>query len=411
MPSADIIPPKSGIPESEKMLPPLPASAAEPIERRAARVLVPGREVGHGARRPTLLDVLEAARQDPLDLALEAERRAPHDRLVGRVEPVETGLGRRPAPSSAPAPSSSGASADRRRASPGSSRRASSPPASPGRSTMTTMPPTIAATPIRVRPENGMLSPAISAMTPPTMARTPRPVQRPTTLLGFSANQPRLTTCSSSALSKAATSEPNLGRSSGVMKSPSSPRARPRRRQQRRFLGRADRAARVAGALRLDDGIARVGTHVDADLLARQQAAGLLAEGEQPTRREVEHRRRQRAPRRAAVHDHRPRRRGQVGRRGRHQDRRVVEVDRVLAETAPVDERPARQAEQDDRRPDEPDRGVDLARASGASRRARRVAAASTFWSATSRAASKSAARRCGSMSLSKIAWRSAFER
>ena len=43
-------------------------------------------------------------------------------------------------------------------------------------------------------------------------------------------------------------------------------------------------------------------------------------------------------------------------------DRRVVEVDRVLAETAPVDERPARQAEQDDRRPDQPDRGVDLAR-------------------------------------------------
>ena len=31
VPSADIIPPKSGIPESEKMLPPLPASAADPI--------------------------------------------------------------------------------------------------------------------------------------------------------------------------------------------------------------------------------------------------------------------------------------------------------------------------------------------------------------------------------------------
>ena len=201
---------------------------------------------------------------------------------------------------------------------------------------MTTMPPMIAATPIRVRPENGMLSPAISAMTPPTMARTPRPVQRPTTLLGFSVNQPRLTTCSSSALSKSATSEPNLGRSSGVMKSPSSPTARPRRAISADFLGRADRAARVPGALRLDDGIARVGAHVDADLLARQQAAGILAEGEQATRREIEHRRRQGAPGGAAVHDHRPRRGGQVGRRGRHQDRRVIEVDRVLAETAPV---------------------------------------------------------------------------
>ena len=207
-----------------------------------------------------------------------------------------------------------------------------------------------------------MLSPAISAMTPPTMARTPRPVQRPTTLLGFSVNQPRLTTCSSSALSKAATSEPNLGRFSGVMMSPSSPRARPRRAAQCRFLGRADRAARIPGALRLDDRITRVGTHVDADLLARQQAAGILAEREQATRREIEHRRRQRAPRGAAVHDHRPRRGGQVGRWGRHQDRRVIGVDRVLAETPPVVERPARQAEQDDRRPDQTDRGVDLAR-------------------------------------------------
>jgi hypothetical protein len=63
---------------------------------------------------------------------------------------------------------------------------------------MTTMPPTIAATPIKVRPENGMFSPAISAMTPPMMARTPRPVQRPTTLLGFSVNQPWPTTSSSS---------------------------------------------------------------------------------------------------------------------------------------------------------------------------------------------------------------------
>ncbi len=90
--------------------------------------------------------------------------------------------------------------------------------------TTTTMPPAMAAAPMAVRPASGILSPATMPMTPPMIARTPRPVQRLTTLLGFSPNQPRSTTCLSSAVSKAATSEPNLGRSSGLMK-PSSGRA------------------------------------------------------------------------------------------------------------------------------------------------------------------------------------------
>ncbi len=105
-------------------------------------------------------------------------------------------------------------------------------------------------------------------------------------------------------------------------------------------------------------------------LCAAEQPARLLAEGDQPARREVEHRGRQRPSGRRAVHDHRPGRGGQVGRRGRHQDRRVVEVDRVLAEPPPVEERPAGQAEEDDRRADEPEDRVDLARRAGGPRRA-----------------------------------------
>ena len=89
VPSAAIIPPRSGIAEPENMLPPPPPSAGE--RGRPARCLVPDREVGDRARA-ALLDVLEAAREDVLDIALEPERRAPHDRLVGRVEPGQAGL-------------------------------------------------------------------------------------------------------------------------------------------------------------------------------------------------------------------------------------------------------------------------------------------------------------------------------
>ena len=185
VPSADIIPPMSGDPRVRE-----DAAAAAPRRRRAherrpARVLVPDREVGHGARRPALLDVLQAARQDAFDLALEPERGAPDDGLVGRIEPVETGLGddllhraglrhrllERPPVGRQHRPDHRAGHRDRRHRLGEADRRRCRRRSRPRR--------------CRVSPENGMLSPAISAMTPPTMASAPRPVQRPTTLLGF----------------------------------------------------------------------------------------------------------------------------------------------------------------------------------------------------------------------------------
>ena len=132
---------------------------------------------------------------------------------------------------------------------------------------------------------------------------------------------------------------------------------------QRDLLGRPDRPPRVQRASRLLDVVAASAGR------RRRRPCGsipsrplLLTEREQAAAREVEHRRRQRATRRAAVHDHRAGRGGQVGRWGGHEDRRVVEVDRVLAEPAPVEERPADEPEQRDRRADQPEDRVELAR-------------------------------------------------
>ena len=71
------------------------------------RAAVPGREVRPGRCGAPVLDVIEAPLEDALDLVLETERRAPHDGLVRRVEPVEARVRRRPGPSSATAPWSS----------------------------------------------------------------------------------------------------------------------------------------------------------------------------------------------------------------------------------------------------------------------------------------------------------------
>ena len=62
-----------------------------------------------------------------------------------------------------------------------------------------------------------------------------------------------------------------------------------------------------------------------------------------------------------AVHDERTGRRGQVGRRRRHEDRRVVQVDRVLAVAAPGEERPAGQPRNTIGAPTSPIDRVDLA--------------------------------------------------
>lgn len=55
---------------------------------------------------------------------------------------------------------------------------------------MMTIPPAIAATAIRTSPEIVRPKPATRATTPRRIASRPRPVQRPTTLLGRSTNQP-----------------------------------------------------------------------------------------------------------------------------------------------------------------------------------------------------------------------------
>src|SRR6185436_10945061 len=102
---------------------------------------------------------------------------------------------------------------------------------------------------------------------------------------------------------------------------------------ERDLLGRADRAARVQRATGFLDLVASWRVDVDADLLGRaEDPAAVLLERDEAPAGEVEHRGRQRPPRRGAVHDHRAGRGGQVGRWGRDVDRGVVEVDRVLAE-------------------------------------------------------------------------------
>ena len=62
-----------------------------------------------------------------------------------------------------------------------------------------------------------------------------------------------------------------------------------------------------------------------------------------------------------AIHDHRARCSGQVRRRGRHQDRRIVEVDGVLAVATPAEEGPAGQPQEHHRATDQADDRVDLA--------------------------------------------------
>ncbi len=81
----------------------------------------------------------------------------------------------------------------------------------------TTTPPAMAAAPMTVSPDSGMLNPATIATTPAATASSPLAVQRPTTLLGLSTIQPRLTTCDSSFESKVETADPNLGSSSASM--------------------------------------------------------------------------------------------------------------------------------------------------------------------------------------------------
>ena len=90
MPSADIIPPRSGTAEPEKIDPPLlamPLATDEPSDE----LYQIGKYVDD-ARLGDLAHVLERALEHVLDVVLQPERRAPHDRLVRRLEPGQTGL-------------------------------------------------------------------------------------------------------------------------------------------------------------------------------------------------------------------------------------------------------------------------------------------------------------------------------
>ena len=158
------MPPKSGMPELEKM----PAAAGSGARRsrrgeagRAAarRRPVPRRQPGRAGRDAAVALVVE---RPPEHLARSRRgARAPCPRRPpGRASRARAGPPRRrPGPSSAPGPSSSSASGGRPRASPGSSRRAATPPASTGRGSVTTTPPTTA----RRRPARGRSSGWLSA--------------------------------------------------------------------------------------------------------------------------------------------------------------------------------------------------------------------------------------------------------
>ena len=91
MPSADIMPPRSGTAEPENRLAAAPRRDAA-RRRRPVRRAVPRREVRRRCHRRLAAHVLETSLQDALDVVLEPERGAPDHGLVRRLEPVQAGL-------------------------------------------------------------------------------------------------------------------------------------------------------------------------------------------------------------------------------------------------------------------------------------------------------------------------------
>ena len=162
-----------------------------------------------------------------------------------------------------------------------------------------------------------------------------------------------------------------MGRSSGVMKSPSSPTARPRRAISAASsagpIGRREFRARCASTTASPgSGLMSTPTFL---LDSRPPGSSRKASRPRDARSSIAvvSARREVPPSMIIAPDAAVRSGGGAG----MWIDGVVEIDRVLAEPPPVEERPAGQAEQDDRRADQPDGGVDLARASGARRRAR----------------------------------------
>ena len=321
--------------------------------------------------------------------ALQSERGPPHDGLVGRLEPgrarpVDDLLHRaRPLHRLLERSPIGGQHRPHHRAGhrdPGGMLRANR---------QMTMPPAIAAPPMITRPDAGRLAPRRIAAPPAMMATTPLATQRATTRLGFSTTQPPLTTMVLELRVELRHARSELGQLVRLDEACSPSPGAQAARSAYSSAGPMG-LARVARPLRLLDRVARSRRRLHADLVRQPEQALLLAEREQPARGEVEHRGRQGAPRERPSMTNAPDAGGQVRRRRRHEDRRVVEVDRVLAVSPPGEEGPAGQPEEDDRRADEPEHGVDLA--SGLERWASSgVAAASILCMATFSAPSKSA--------------------
>ena len=225
---------------------------------------------------------------------------------------------------------------------------------------MITTPPAIAAAPTSDQArDRDVDADRRSRRSPATMARRPRPTQRATTLLGFSTIQPRLTTWLSR-LGRSPTPRAELGQVVGldeVLRTVPSARNSVRATASAGPIGRRALRARCASSTASPAaGSVSMPTLVDSPSRPLSSRNAIRPRDARSSIAVVKARRDGRA-----VHHERARRRGQVGRRRRHEDRRVVEVDRVLAEAPPGEERPAGQAQEDDRRDEQAQDGVDLA--------------------------------------------------
>jgi len=106
---------------------------------------------------------------------------------------------------------------------------------------------------------------------------------------------------------------------------------------QRQLLGRAE--WRAPDQALVDVGVIGLG-HLDSDLGAKPKDPAVVAEGQLPTRSQVEQRGRESTARGAPLHDQRGSGRSQLGRGGRHVDGRIVGIDRVAPVSEPVPEPP-----------------------------------------------------------------------
>ena len=207
--------------------------------------------------------------------------------------------------------------------------------------------------PITTSPEIGTMIPMNSATPPRTASSAPRPYQRRATLPGASANQPWSTANDSSRLLKSSTLAPNPSRSSSA-RTPSagaSSRSWLSAYVSASLSGRRALSRRWAASWSFAGGLpwvwietflwrnASSASNWSSPRLARSSSAVVRARRDE-----------------LALVDERAGRRREVGRRGRHEHRRVVDVDRVAAVAQPVEDRPADEHEEQ-ARTERPGRG------------------------------------------------------